>query len=393
LAGAFRSLLDLTSRGGNGDIREALSIIISAGLVWAYHAYILQRDAELAEEQPGQTWVRQLYFYLVAAVGLAAFLIGLSGNLSVLIRYLSGALFSIPEEAAWFVAVLIAGLPVWVLPWRRSQIVATAPGPAGDEESHSIIRKIYLYFFLFVATMTVLSGGVYIVYRLIGLALGERTTGNLVADMGQAIAFSLIAVGVWLYHGSILRADSRRADQARSDRLTSLRVAIVDIGDGSFGHTLSDELRSALPGLVVQPLGLAPEASAALTPDGNPPDLPAVLGDTDVIVGPWAMAVPGTAEGAVDAQIARAVATSPARKLLIPEQMGGWNWIGVAPLARKDIVQQTVRAVKQIAAGEEVSPVRALSTGAIVAIVIGVLVLLIGFVLPLAFFFAGELLY
>ena len=241
--------------------------------------------------------------------------------------------------------------------------------------------------------MTVLSGGVYIVYRLISLALGERTTGNLLVDMGQAIAFSLIAVGVWLYHGSVLRADSQRADRAEAERLTSLRVAIVDIGDGSLGRTLSDELRSALPGLTVQPLGLTPEASAALTTDGNPPDLPAVLGDSEVIVGPWSMAVPGAAEGVVDAQVAHAVAASPARKLLIPEQVEGWNWIGVGPLTSKDIVQQTVRAVKQIAAGEEVQPVRALSTGAIVAIVIGALVLLIGFVLPLVFFFASELLY
>ena len=382
------------SRPGNGDIREALSILLGAGLVWAYHAYVLRRDAALAGELATPAWIRQLYHYLVAAIGLGAFLVGLGGDISLLIRALSGVHFvrGVPEEAAWFTAVIIAGLPVWILPWRQVQVAATAPGPAGDEESSSVIRKVYLYFYLLVATLTVLGSGVYIVFRLVSLILGVRQSGNLLADLAQAIAFSLIAVGVWLYHGSVLRADGRRAKEAQAQRLSTLRVAVMDAGDGSLGRVLLDELQRELPGVNWQPLGLTAEASATLGTNVASADIPAVLAASDLIVGPWTLAVAGTANGAVSTEIAHAVVASPAHKVLIPTPTEGWNWVGLGDLKTRDAVRHAVRVVKQVAAGEEVKPGRGLSAGAIVAIVFGALVLLLAIAIPLLSFFANRLL-
>jgi hypothetical protein len=373
------------SGSGGGDIREALSILLSAGLVWAYHAYVLRRDAAVAGEAAAPVWIRQLYRYLVAAIGLGAFLVGLGGDISLLIRTLAGVSFvrGVPEEAVWFTAVIIVGLPVWILPWRQLQVAATAPGPAGDEESRSVVRKIYLYFYLLVATLTVLGSGVYIVYRLISLLLGVRQSGNLLADLAQAIAFSLIAVGVWLYHGSVLRADGRRAKEAQAQRLSALCVAVLDAGDGSLGRVLLDELQRELPGVNWQPLGLTAEASAALGTDVASVDIPAALAASDLIVGPWTVAVAGAASGAVSTEIAQAVVDSPAHKVLIPTQVEGWNWVGLGDLKPKDAVRQAVRAVKQVAAGDKVKAGRGLSAGAIVGIVFGALVLLVAIGIPL----------
>jgi hypothetical protein len=373
------------SGSGGGDIREALSILLSAGLVWAYHAYVLRRDAAVAGEAAAPVWIRQLYRYLVAAIGLGAFLVGLGGDISLLIRTLAGVSFvrGVPEEAVWFTAVIIVGLPVWILPWRQLQVAATAPGPAGDEESRSVVRKIYLYFYLLVATLTVLGSGVYIVYRLISLLLGVRQSGNLLADLAQAIAFSLIAVGVWLYHGSVLRADGRRAKEAQAQRLSALCVAVLDAGDGSLGRVLLDELQRELPGVNWQPLGLTAEASAALGTDVASVDIPAALAASDLIVGPWTAAVAGAASGAVSTEIAQAVVDSPAHKVLIPTQVEGWNWVGLGDLKPKDAVRQAVRAVKQVAAGDKVKAGRGLSAGAIVGIVFGALVLLVAIGIPL----------
>jgi hypothetical protein len=394
LAGGLSRLLAVTSGGDGGDIREALAIIIPMGLLWVYHAYVLRRDAERAEEQPGQAWVRQLYRYLVADVGLGAVLIGLGGIISVLIRYLSGARFltGIPEEVAWFTALLIAGLPVWILPWRQAQIAAGAPGRVGEEERGSIVRKIYLYFYLFIATMTMLSSGVYIVYRLISLLLGERGSGNLLADLGQAIAFSLIAVAVWLYHGSILRREGRRAKEAQAERLASLRVTVMDADDGSLGRALVDELGRALPGIDLHAFGLTPEASEVLGTSVDAADVPAALAESAVIIGPWVISVAGGAGGAVDAEIARAVNDSPARKLLIPVPGDGWEWVGVDSLKSKEIVRQAVQSVRQIVAGEAVKQARRMSAGAIAGLIFGVLFMLIAFVLPLLWLLAGEIL-
>jgi len=358
------------SRPSGGDIREALAVLLGAGLVWAYHAYILRRDAALAGEPATAAWVRQLYHYLVAATGLGALLIGLAGDITLLIRTLAGVSFvrGVPEEAAWFTALIITGLPVWILPWRRIQLAATASGPVADEESRSIIRKIYLYFYLFLATMTVLGSGVYIVYRLVGLALGVGQSGNLLADLGQAIAYSLMAVGIWLYHGSVLRADGRRVQAVQAEHLASLHVVVLDVGDESLGPALRDELRRELPGLDLQLL----HARAAGTP--------AAISRADLIIGPWAVVLTGD-------EMAQSVAASPVPKVLLLTPEEGWYWAGVAQVKRQETLRQAVRAVKQFAAGQEIEARRGLSVGAIVAIVLAGLFLLTGFAIPLLYYF------
>lgn len=370
LADALGRVLGV-ARPGSGDLREAVAILLGAGLVWAYHAYTLRRDAALAGELLAAAWVRQLYHYLVAAIGLGALLIGLAGDITLLLRTLAGVsvVRGVPEEAAWFTALILTGLPVWILPWRRAQSATTNPGSAGDLESRSTIRKLYLYFYLFVATMTVLGSGVYIVYRLIGLALGVGPSGNLLADLGQAIAYSLMAVGIWLYHGAVLRADGRRVEAVQVERLASLHVAVLDTGDGSPGRVLCGELQRALPGLDPQAL----DASAAGTP--------AALAGADLIVGLWSIAVGG-------GEVARAVANSPAPKLLLLTAEENWHWAGVDRVKTRDMQRQAVRAVKQFAAGQEIEAGRGLGIGAIVAIVAASLVLLVGLAIPLLSFFA-----
>ncbi len=357
LADGLGGLLDV-SQSSAGDIREALSILLGGGLVWAYHAYALRRDAIQAGEPATAAWVRQLYHYLVAAIGLGALLAGLAGDLTLLIRMLGGTSYvhGLPEEIAWFTALIVVGLPVWILPWRQAQLAATAPCAAGYEESRSVIRKIYLYFYLFLATMAVLGSGVYIVYRLIGLVLGVAHSGNLLADLGQAIAYCLMAVGIWLYHGSILRADGRRERAAQAERLASLRVAVLLTGDESMDRTLLDELRRELPGLDLQALDTS--AAEAL----------ATLAEADLIVGPQWAPMAGD-------ETAGAIAASPAPKLLFSTRREGWHWVGMGQPKTQDTIRQTVRAVKQFAAGEEIKAKRGLSAGAIIAIVVGVLFL------------------
>ena len=379
LAGFFRRLLALPSLG---NIRTPLSIVIGMGVLWAYHAYVLQGDAALAGEEPRQAVIRRLYLYIVAAVGLAAFLVGLSGDISILIRSLAEQSFgdALKEQLAWYTAALIAGLPVWLLPWRQTQNQAVALSPDGVEERHSIVRKIYLYFYLFVATMTVLSGTVYIVYRLLSLALGERVEGSLLSDLGQAIAFSLIGVGVWLYHGSALRVDGQLAQRERAERLGRLRVAVVDTGEGSFGRAVLDGLRREFPGIVLDPIGLTQTAAETMGMDITINDQQASirkrLAEAGLIVGTWEMAVSGGGGGSVTDDISGAVVASPARKLLIPLRAEGWDWAGVDWWDSEALVRQTVRAVKQIVEGEEIKPIRPLSAIAIIGTIIGVLFLL-----------------
>lgn len=390
LAGLFRKWLSLPSMG---DIREPLSVIIGMAVLWVYHAFVLRGDAARAGEAPRQAAVRRLHLYLVAAVGLAALLIGLSGDISVLIRSLSESFFGpdLKEQLAWFTAALIAGLPVWLVPWRQAQVAAVAAGAAGADERRSVIRKIYLYFYLFVATMAVLSSAVYIVYRILSIVLGARSEGNLLSDLGQAIAFSIIAVGVWLYHGFALRGDGQVNRREQVKRLEGLRVTVVDAGEGQFGRAVIAGLRGELPGLTLEPIGLTPAAAAAMGAEvsaapGNEQQtaIATQLAGAGLIIGPWSIAVAG---GAVTAEIAGAVVASSARKLLVPTRADSWEWAGVDRWSAEAIVRHTVRAVKQITEGGDVKVERPLSAGAIIGIIFGVLILLILLAIPVLLFF------
>lgn len=379
LAGIFRRALDLPPMG---DLRDPLPIVIGTAVLWAYHTIVLWRDARLADETSRQAGVRRLYLYLVAAIGLAALLIGLSGDLSVLIRSLAGTAFGsdLREQLAWFTAAMVAGLPVWIIPWRQAELRAEVAGSSGSEERRSIVRKIYLYFYLFVATMTILSGTVYIIYRLVSLALGESNEGNLLSDLGQAIAFSLIAAGVWLYHGFVLRGDGQLAQRDQTARLANLRVAVLDDGEGSFGQAVLNELRRELPGVTLEAICLAQPMAVGT------PTLSAQLAGASLIVTPWNNAL---ANGPISAEVAKAISTSPAPKLLVPVKSEGWEWAGVERWSTEALVRQTLHAVKQIAAGEEVKPNRSLNIGTIIGIIIGVLFLLILLAIPVVIFFTS----
>jgi hypothetical protein len=386
LAGLFRSLLALPPQG---DIRQPLAVIVGMGLLWGLHAYFLRSDSKMADDAPRQRGVRRLYLYLVAAIGLAALLVGLSGDISVLLRSLDGGFGDqLREELAWFTAAIIAGLPVWLIPWRWMQNEALEPGRVGSEARQSIVRKIYLYFYLFVAAMTVLSAVIFIVAQLLTWVLGSDAP--TLAELGQAIAFSLIAVAVWLYHGALLRTDGRLAGQTRAQSLADLRLVILDVAEGQFGQAVVAALKQITPDLVLEPVVLKPQTGEVSAEEQQrcEQELVGQLAQAQVIAGPWEMAMPG---GAVTPAVAQAVRSSPAQKLLAPLQTAGWHWVGVEAEDHEAMVEQTVQAIKQIAAGEPVSLSRPLSLGAIAGIVVAVLLGLILLGIPLLVFFASRM--
>lgn len=72
----------------------------------------------------------------------------------------------------------------------------------------------------------------------------------------------------------------------------------------------------------------------------------------------------------------------PARRILAPLQVEGYEWAGVGKRKTAQMVEQTVRAVKQIARGDEVRPSRPIGVAAAIAIVLGAKYLLSALVCP-----------
>ncbi|MBT3337182.1 MAG: DUF3842 family protein [Anaerolineae bacterium] len=357
----------------SGDIRTALPIIIGGGLLWFFHAFMLRGDAQY-EENTRQAGVRRLYAYLIAAIGFSALLIGLTGVVTGIIQPIDDR-----DLLAYALSGIMVGLPVWLIPWRQLEGQATETGVKGDDARESTARKIYLYFFIFVATMTALSSSVYIVYRLIDMVLGgDVPTFN---QLGEAIALIIIASGVWLYHSSILRGERDLAEDARLKKLQTMRFVFVSAQEGRFEQRLLDEIRENIPELDIIPIWLSAEQSRK-----NAETLE-ILQNAELIIGPWDIVLTGGIDGSVAQNIAKAITSSPARKLLSPTWHEGWDWAGVTPWQDEKLVTQTIFALKQLLAGKQIKVHRPMGAGTITLIVIGVFFLLLLVGVPIFFFF------
>ncbi|NIM96396.1 MAG: hypothetical protein GTO18_22075 [Anaerolineales bacterium] len=388
LAGFFRRVLAVSGGVGEGDIRTPLSIILIMIALWVYHTYVLREDAQLAEEAPRQARIRRIYWYLTAAIGLCAFLVGLSGDISVLIRSLEEASFGtgLKEQLAWYTAALLAGLPVWIIPWYQAQKRAASTEEEGAEERRSVVRRIYIYFFLFVATMTILSSVIFIVFQILSVLLGEPAPSF--SELVQPIAFSIVTALVWIYHWWVLREDRQRSIEDEEERLEEFRLVVVDVGDGSFARTVIAELERALPGLSPTALVL----TQSETDDAEEREDPSIaISQAHVILGPWETKVVGGAGGVVGPELVESISISEAKKLLIPTRSDEWEWVGVERWDRQAIVHQSVNAVKQVAAGEAVKLVKPLGAGAIIGIIIAAIILLFVIAIPLISFLAFSL--
>ncbi len=361
LAGVLRGWLGLPS---SGELRTALTAMAVFGLAWAYHALALQRDADLAPDVPTQAAIRRLYRYILATIGLGALLIGVGGDISALILMVreNGFGDGLREQVSGASAALVAGLPVWLLPWRKAQLAAQSAGAAGRVERRATVRKVYLYLFLFVATMTVLSSAVVILSQLLNLVLGEKAPQDLPSVLAHAIAFGAMAAGLWVYHRARLREDGEQEEAEQREQAADVRVAILTSGDEELGAALDSALREEMPGLRTERAESA-DAIAGLSPN-------------DVVV------APGDAAGMVT--------DSPARKLLLPLPRLGWDWVGAPLRTEEAAIKETAQALRQLIAGEGMRPRGRLGGGARIALAIGALLLLAMFVVPLIMSIVGA---
>lgn len=388
LAGALKVALDLPP---GGDIRDALPVVIALAGGWLYFSTVLSQAVDREEETKRQARLRRLYYYLVAGAGLAAFLFGTGGLLTVLLTTVFGGAFDDPlkEQLAWTAAALLAGLLVWVPSWWRMQRQAEAAGMAGAGARSSVVRRLYLYLFLLVATVTVLSSSVYVVARIFLRLFGEAAPGDLAGDLARAIAYGLVGVGVWVYHGTILRSDDRRDEEMLAERLNSLRAAVVDGGEGEIGRRILKALREELPALSPDVVPLSTRAAEAMGGSFDMDRLQSALAEADIVVAPSSLLTPGGLQSDVD-DVAQLLADCPAHKLLIPRRAQRWDWAGFEYEELDQQMAHVVAAARQIALGEQVKPARPLGVGALIGIGLAAILFLIFIGIPIIAFLAGS---
>jgi hypothetical protein len=262
--------------------------------------------------------------------------------------------------------MMVVGVPVWLLPWRKLQNLALVTpdteveGIAAAEERRSTTRKIYLYFYVLAATLAFFGSVGWFVYHLLTALLGADLPEDFITLVLDALVISLLAVGVWGYHWQAIRRDGQLEQTDQANRLANVSVVVIDSGEGQLGQTIIAHLQQELPGVQIKPMGLTPQAVAAM--DGQ-------LFSADVL--PTAHYIIGDWQTLSNPEVASAVAASPALKLAMPMAQQNWLWAGVRQRSPEYYAQQAIRGVKQALEDEEVNFGQDINPGLIVMAVLG----------------------
>ena len=130
-----------------------------------------------------------------------------------------------------------------------------------------------------------------------------------------------------------------------------MRIVVIDGQGGGMGRALTERLRAAAPEAEIIAVGTNALATAAMLRSG------ATAGATgenavrvncrqaDVIAGPVGIVLSDALLGEMTPEMARCVAASPARKVLLPMQKCHIQVAGVASLTTQELVEDAVKRI------------------------------------------------
>lgn len=372
------------------DWTYAIAYLPAAVITWASFADGIREDVALGGEAARTATVRRLICYVIAAVTLAAFWFGLTEFARLILQVVLGS----PQGAPTFIAdwwsrfarataLVLVAAPAWWGHWWSQQVRARMLGAAGHAERTSLIRRVYLWAIVLVGAVLTVAALGFAAFLALNWSVASASGSGRAAVAGAAAA-----AGVALFwtatHGLVLRGDLRwlAAESAtpvvtevkaevekvevspspsapaptgprryRREDLAALAagagsatsprpLAVIDGGDGAIGGALVAALRQARPDIPLWPIGLNAAAQVAmlnaLGGDMAPAVPPDALGRVAAILGPADILAAGGLDGEVTADLAAAVAGSPARVLLLPPRDPHLRWVAAPewPLSR-----------------------------------------------------------
>ncbi|HEX3032947.1 MAG TPA: DUF3842 family protein [Bacillota bacterium] len=134
-----------------------------------------------------------------------------------------------------------------------------------------------------------------------------------------------------------------------------MKIAVIDGQGGGIGKHLTDKLRKEL-GEDAEIIALSTNALAtslmlkAGANEGASGENAIVYccSNVDIIVGPIGIIIPNSMLGEITPKIAEAIASSPARKVLIPIIRGGIELVGLQGEPLPHLMNQVVEKVRQL---------------------------------------------
>lgn len=136
-----------------------------------------------------------------------------------------------------------------------------------------------------------------------------------------------------------------------------MRIAIIDGQGGGIGKYITEKLRRGLPE-DVELLALGTNALAtsvmlrAGANEGATGENAVIFnaGRVNLIVGPISILFANSMQGELTPKMAEAIASSPARKILLPLNRAGVEIVGLKPEPLPHLIEELVGKVKEIIA-------------------------------------------
>lgn len=243
LAIVFRILLLFALGQRDGSWTSVLLACVSPlsyapwGFVaWRWYWRGLASEATRFGETGEGATVRRIYFYAVAATGLALMWVGAVSILQSILDVVLTA-DSFGEIAIWRelvatgLSLVMVGAPVWAFHWQSVQKVARGSDAAGRAERGSLPRRVYLYGVALVGAVLILVFLAQFLYRLFLHLLGDINVDVFGPQTAEELARSLIAVVLWAVHLLALRTDLRMGggDDAVIERRERLQTKIASM--------------------------------------------------------------------------------------------------------------------------------------------------------------------
>lgn len=312
-----------------------LAILIPMGVLWAYHNPILEGEMASQSGEPRRVGVRRLYRAVLAALGLAVTMAGIF----TLSAHIADSLFSsypfvqASNNLAGGLSSLAIGLPLWLGAWLPLRSETLARGEAGERARRSLVRRAYLYLFVFLFVVGLMVAGGVLIYNVLSQLLGSPVArfGALVTQL----LLTLLALAVYMsYHLRVLRQDGQASQQALGALHSAFPVLIIVENEMPLAEEIAQALKRHSPRLPAAVHALergAPDddllsAKCIVLPMGLVLDPPEVLSL-------WLSAYRG-------------------RRLVLPQAREGWTWLGVQNHSQRELAEEAAGAIRQLAEGD-----------------------------------------
>lgn len=322
-----------------------LALLITAGALWAYYSQFFRTMISGTQQDIRAAGLRRSYNYLLSAAGCLAMFGGLiTFFLAFAERLAKPASYWTPElrnilalnlgQGLAFVAV---GLIYSVARWRKMQAEAAREDELGGHARRSVVRKSYLYGFVFISVIGIMGFGGWLIYTLFYEVLSAHSANFLTQALRAG--FCLMVAILWLvYYLRVMARDNRMAQRALEEKQSAFPTLLILDDD----PLLETEMLAALHRFAPR-LPVAVHHAASGAPDDIYSNARAV-----VLTAPLALQPPES--------LRLWLQQFEGEWVVLPLPKENRVWLGAVPRSLREMARDAARAIAQLAEGQ---PVRA----------------------------------